>query len=100
MWNGEVRREVKVNLSLCLIKYHAMKTYGGEEVYLHAFLTPAPDWLSGQLHTPAALNSGKNPWYSLDRKLGGAQSRSGRGGEEKNSQPPAGNRIPVAHLVA
>jgi hypothetical protein len=24
----------------------------------------------------------------LDRRLGGSQSRSGRGGEEKNSQPP------------
>jgi hypothetical protein len=30
---------------------------------------------------------GKNPWYPLDRRLGGPQSRSGRGGEEKNSQP-------------
>jgi hypothetical protein len=25
---------------------------------------------------------------TLDRRLGGPQSRSGRGGEEKNSQPP------------
>jgi len=24
----------------------------------------------------------------LDRRVGGPQSRSGRGGEEKNSQPP------------
>jgi hypothetical protein len=38
----------------------------------------------------------------LDRRLGGPQSLSGRGGEEKNSQPPPGkkkfkliNRIPV-----
>jgi hypothetical protein len=30
---------------------------------------------------------GKSPWYQLDRRLGGPQSRSGRGGEEKNSQP-------------
>jgi hypothetical protein len=28
---------------------------------------------------------GKSPWYPLDRSLGGPQSRSGRGGEEKNS---------------
>jgi len=28
----------------------------------------------------------KSPRYPLDRKLGGLQSRSGRGGEEKNSQ--------------
>jgi hypothetical protein len=29
---------------------------------------------------------GKSPWYPLDRRLGGPQSRSGSGGEEKNSQ--------------
>jgi hypothetical protein len=28
---------------------------------------------------------GKSPWYPLDWRLGGHQSRSGRGGEEKNS---------------
>jgi hypothetical protein len=30
---------------------------------------------------------GKSLWYPLDRRLGGPQSRSGRGDEEKNSQP-------------
>jgi hypothetical protein len=30
---------------------------------------------------------GKSPWCPLDRRLGGLQSRSGRGGEEKNSRP-------------
>jgi hypothetical protein len=30
---------------------------------------------------------GKNPWYPLDRRVGGPQSRSRGGGEEKNSQP-------------
>jgi hypothetical protein len=43
--------------------------------------------VSGQLHAPAAL---PGTWYPLDRRLGGPQSRSGRGGEEKNSQPPPG----------
>jgi hypothetical protein len=38
-----VFRCVKVELSLCLIKHYAMKTYWGEEVKLHAFLTSAPD---------------------------------------------------------
>jgi hypothetical protein len=28
---------------------------------------------------------GTNSWYPLDRRLGGPQSRSGRGGDEKNS---------------
>jgi hypothetical protein len=46
--------------------------------------------VSGQLHAPAALPQGKSPRYPLDRRLGGPQSRSGRGGEEKNSQPPQG----------
>jgi hypothetical protein len=31
---------------------------------------------------------GKSLWYPLDGRLGGPQSRSGRGGEEKNSQSP------------
>jgi hypothetical protein len=47
--------------------------------------------VSGKLQAPAALLPGKeNPWYPLDRRLGGPQSRSGNGGEEKNSQPPLG----------
>jgi hypothetical protein len=34
-------------------------------------------------YTPRRLYSqGKSPWYSLDRRLDGPQSRSGRGGEE------------------
>jgi hypothetical protein len=46
--------------------------------------------VSGQLHAPTALPPGKAPSYPLDRKLGEPQSRSGRGGEDKNSQPPPG----------
>jgi hypothetical protein len=42
--------------------------------------------MCGQLHAPVALPTGKNLWYPLDRRLGGPQSRSGRGGEEKNPQ--------------
>jgi hypothetical protein len=30
---------------------------------------------------------GKSPWYPLDKRLSRSQSRSGRDGEEKNSQP-------------
>jgi hypothetical protein len=49
--------------------------------------------VTGQLHAPAALPPpppGTNPWYPLDRGMGGPQSRSGRGGEEKHSQPLPG----------
>jgi hypothetical protein len=42
------------------------------------------------------------PWYPLDRRLGGPQSRSGRGGEEKNSQPrrESNPRTPIVQPVA
>jgi hypothetical protein len=41
--------------------------------------------------TPQPLYpQGNCPWYPLGRRLGGCQSRSGRGGEEINSQPLSG----------
>jgi hypothetical protein len=46
--------------------------------------------VSGQLHGPAALPHANSPCYPLDRRLGGTQSLSGHGGEEKNSQPLPG----------
>jgi hypothetical protein len=50
--------------------------------------------ISGHLHAPAALTAVKTSLYLFDRILCGFQSRSGRGGEEKNPAP-AGNRTPV-----
>jgi hypothetical protein len=43
---------------------------------------------------------GKSRWYPLDRRLGGPRKRSGRGGEEKNSQPLPGLEPPIIQLVA
>jgi hypothetical protein len=40
-WN--IKLTVKVNLSLCLTKYHDMRTYGGVEVYLLYFLASLID---------------------------------------------------------
>jgi hypothetical protein len=40
--------------------------------------------VSSQLHAPTALPPGKELWFPLDRRLGGPQSRSGRGGLQKN----------------
>jgi hypothetical protein len=37
---------------------------------------------------------GKSPWYPLDKRLDEPQSRSGRGVEEKNSQPSSGIEPP------
>jgi hypothetical protein len=39
-------------------------------------------------------------WYSLDRRLDGPQSRSGRGGEEKNSHPLPGIELRIIQPVA
>jgi hypothetical protein len=46
--------------------------------------------VSCQPHARPFYPQGKSPWFPLDRRLGGPQSRSGRGGEGKNSQPPPG----------
>jgi hypothetical protein len=43
---------------------------------------------------------GKSTWYPMDRKLSGPLSRSGRGGEEKNSQPLSGLELLIIQPVA
>jgi hypothetical protein len=49
-------------------------------------------WGSGGIAVSFMLRlfypQGKSPWYSLDRRVGGLQSRCGRVGEEKISQSP------------
>jgi hypothetical protein len=51
--------------------------------------------------TPRPLYpQGKSPWYPFGRRLGGPQNRSGRGGEEKNSQPLPGLEPPIIQPVA
>jgi hypothetical protein len=50
--------------------------------------------VSGQLYP-----HGKNPWYPLDRRLGGPETQSGRRGEEKNSQPIPGLETPIIQSV-
>jgi hypothetical protein len=54
--------------------------------------------VSGQLHAPAALPTGKKPPYPLDRTLDGPQSRSGRRGEKKILDP-VGTRTPDSSAV-
>jgi hypothetical protein len=45
-------------------------------------------------------SQGESPSYPLDRRLCGTQSLSGRGGEEKNSQPLLELEPPIIHSVA
>jgi hypothetical protein len=50
--------------------------------------------------TPQPLYpQGMSPWYPFDRRLGEPQSRSGRGGGEKNSQPVLGLETPIIQPV-
>jgi hypothetical protein len=61
---------------------------------LHAFFDLGTIWRWVVSFTPWPLYpQGKSPWYPLDKRLGGSQNRSGRGGE-KNSQPLPGLEPP------
>jgi hypothetical protein len=54
-------------------------------VQLHAFIASVLD--RGELHARSPLYTGMRSRYSLSKKLGGPQSRSGRWGGEKVSFP-------------
>jgi hypothetical protein len=56
--------------------------------------------VSGQLHAPAALPSGKEPLVPIVQETGWAQSRSQLGSEEKNSHPLLGLEPPIIQPVA
>jgi len=63
-----------------------MKAYWGMEVQLHALLISALDGGEWSASRPDHFtHREKAPGIPLDRRLGGPQSRCGRGGEEKNS---------------
>jgi hypothetical protein len=85
--SGTVKLEnVKVKLSLCLTKYHSMRTYGEVEVQRHAFLTSALyrcEW--SHLH----------PSHFTPEK-----SQFGRCDEGKKIPRTAGNRTPLVQPVA
>jgi len=63
-----------------------MKMYEGVETQLHEFLT---------LELEGGEWSALPPCCVLDRRLGGPQSLSGRGGEEKNLCPCQEPNTPV-----
>jgi len=65
-----------------------MKTYWEVEVQFHAFLISVLDRGYLSASRPNRFTPGERIlWYSLDRRLGGLQSQSGCGGEDKNFQP-------------
>jgi hypothetical protein len=74
----------KGKLSLCLTKYHIMKTYGGSGGVTVSVLNSGTGWMLVVRFTPRPIYpNGKSPWYPLNRRLCGPQSRSEGGGEEK-----------------
>jgi hypothetical protein len=65
-----------------------MKSYWGREVYVHEFLTSALD--GGELsasHPVRFTPRERAPGTHWIESWVGPQSRSGRGGEERNPQP-------------
>jgi hypothetical protein len=67
----------------------------GEWMYSSTHFVLGTRWRWAFSFKPRPLYPQENsPWYPLDRRLGGPQSQSGRGGEEKNSLASAGTRTP------
>jgi hypothetical protein len=86
---GSLQVKGKVKLSLCLTKHHTMKTYRRSGCIAPCNLDLGTRWRWVVSFTPRPLYpQGKSPWYPLDGRLGGPQSRSRYGDEEKNSQSP------------
>jgi hypothetical protein len=78
-----------------------MKVYWGSGGIAPRILDLGTRWTWVVSLTPRPLYpQGKSPWYPLDGRRGGPQSRSGLGGVEKNSQPLSGLEPPIMQPVA
>jgi hypothetical protein len=78
-----------------------MKAYWGSGYVTQRILDLGTIWRRVVSFTPRPLYlQGKRPWYQLDWRLGGPLCRSGRGGEEKNSQSLPGLEPPIIQPVA
>jgi hypothetical protein len=74
-----------------LLKYHDLETYWGSGSIAPRILDGG-EWSASR---PGRFTSGEELPVGLDGRLGGSQSRSVRGCEEKKIPIRAGNRIPV-----
>jgi hypothetical protein len=88
---GDCKGKVKLSLCSFLTEHHTMKAY-----WRSGFIAPRILDLGTRCRWVVSFTTrplypqGKNPWYPLV----GPQSRSGRGGEERNSQPLPGLEPP------
>jgi hypothetical protein len=77
-----------------------MKVYCGGGSIAPRILDLGTSWRWVVRFTPRPLCSQrKSPWYPLGKRLGGSQSRSGRG-DEKNSKPLPGLEPPIIQSAA
>jgi hypothetical protein len=84
-----------------LTKHHATKAYWGNGGIVPRILDLGTRWRWVFSFTARPLYpKEKRSWYPLDRRLGGPQRRSERGGEENNSQPLQGLEPPIIQPVA
>jgi hypothetical protein len=72
-------------------QHHAKKAYCESGCIVTRITDLSTRWRCVVSFTPRPFYpQGKSPWYPLERRVGRPQSRSGRGGEEKNSQTVPG----------
>jgi hypothetical protein len=86
--------QVKIKLSLCIIKHHAMKMREGMKVKTQTFLTSALDGGRWSVSRPQLHSRAKRTRYPLRKGLDGPQGLSERC-EEKRNLSPVGNRTPI-----
>jgi hypothetical protein len=93
-------KKVKLSLWFLLTEHHATKAYWGSGGIAPCILDLGTRWRWVASFTPRPLYpQEKSRWYPSDRRLGGLQSWSGRGGGEKNSQPLPGTEPSIIQPV-
>jgi hypothetical protein len=78
----QVYTHIKIKLSLCFMKAY----WGNGRIASRILDVGTRRWVVSFTSWPL-YSQGKRLWYPMDRRLGGPQSRSEHGDEEKNSQP-------------
>jgi hypothetical protein len=72
-----------------------MKTYWGSGGIAPRILDVGIRWRWSASRPSRFTPRERAPVVPMDKRLGGPQRGTGRGGEEKNSQPPARTRTPL-----
>jgi hypothetical protein len=86
---------ISLRLSLCLIKFHAMKMCGKSEVLSPRILNPGTRWRRVvSFKSRSLFHLRKGPWCSWNTSLGGYQSESRQFEEEKHLLLLPGISIP------